>query len=45
MSRDNLIHKWQNRFRLTDWEFQTQEILPDQVVYDDDCLKTNTLWV
>lgn len=37
MSRDNLIHKWKNRFQLTDWEFQTQEILPDQVVYDDDC--------
>lgn len=32
-----LLNKWQEIFKLTDWEFHTQEILPEQVVYDDDC--------
>jgi hypothetical protein len=33
----SLLNKWQDKFQLTDWEFLTQEISPDQVVYDDDC--------
>jgi hypothetical protein len=32
-----LINKWQDKFQLTDWEFTTQKIQPEQVVYDDDC--------
>ena len=37
MSKDNLIHKWQSKLNLTEWEFLTQEITSEQVVYDDDC--------
>jgi len=33
----SLVNKWQDKFKLTDWEFTTQEIQPEQVVYDDDC--------
>ena len=32
-----VINKWQDKFQLTDWEFTTQEIKPEQVVYDEDC--------
>jgi hypothetical protein len=32
-----VINKWQDKFQLTDWEFTTQEIKPEQVLYDDDC--------
>ena len=33
----SLLNKWQDKFQLTDWEFQTQEIQSEQVVYDSDC--------
>ena len=33
----SLVNKWQDKFQLTDWEFTTQEIKPEQVVYDEDC--------
>ncbi len=32
-----LLNKWQDIFKLTDWEFLTEEIQPEQVMYDDDC--------
>tara|TARA_R110000803_G_scaffold114070_1_gene182560 strand:- start:326 stop:613 length:288 start_codon:yes stop_codon:yes gene_type:complete len=33
----SLVNKWQDKFQLTDWEFTSQEIKPEQVVYDEDC--------
>ena len=33
----SLLNKWQGKFQLTDWKFQTQKIQPNQVVYDSDC--------
>jgi hypothetical protein len=32
-----LIHKWQSKLNLNGWSFPIQEILPEQVVYDNDC--------
>ena len=37
MSKPGLIYKWQDNFQLTEWKFLTQEILPEQVVYNNDC--------
>lgn len=37
MSKPGLIYKWQYNFQLTEWKFLTQEILPEQVVYNNDC--------
>ena len=31
------INKWQDKLKLMEWQFITQEILPEQVVYDNDC--------
>tara|TARA_R110001606_G_scaffold375355_1_gene533603 strand:- start:396 stop:683 length:288 start_codon:yes stop_codon:yes gene_type:complete len=33
----SLINKWQGKLQLTEWEFPTQEIMPEQVTYDNDC--------
>ena len=45
MSKDNIVHKWQDKFQLTDWEFPIQGILPDQVVYYNDCLDEDKYFV
>jgi len=37
LSKPGLIYKWQYNFQLTEWKFLTQEILPEQVVYNNDC--------
>jgi hypothetical protein len=35
---NNLVDKWQSKLNLKEWTFPVQEILPEQVVYDNDCL-------
>lgn len=32
-----IVDKWQNILNLKEWRFTVQEILPEQVVYDNDC--------
>lgn len=34
---DNLLSKWQSKLNLKGWNFITEEILPTQVTYDNDC--------
>jgi hypothetical protein len=36
MSKDNLIHKWQDRLLLTDWTITTEAIEKKSVTYADD---------
>ena len=31
------LSKWQSKLNLKEWSFTTEEILPTQVVYDNDC--------
>ena len=33
----NKLSKWQSKLNLNEWEFTTKEILPEQVVYDNNC--------
>jgi hypothetical protein len=33
----NKLSKWQSKLILKEWSFITEEILPTQVVYDNDC--------
>jgi hypothetical protein len=39
------INKWQDKLKLMEWQFITQEILPEQVVYDNDCPKKDRYFV
>jgi hypothetical protein len=32
-----LVNKWQSKLNLKEWNFITEEILPEQVVYNNDC--------
>jgi len=34
---NNLVDKWQSKLNLKEWSFLTEEIQPEQVVYDNDC--------
>ena len=34
---NNLVQKWQSKFNLKEWSFPIQEILPTQVLYDNEC--------
>jgi hypothetical protein len=33
----NKLSKWQSKLNLKEWSFITEEIQPEQVVYDNDC--------
>ena len=39
------INKWQDKLKLTEWQFITQEILPEQVVYDNGCPQKDRYFV
>jgi hypothetical protein len=32
-----LVNKWQSKLNLKEWSFTTEEILPTQVLYGNDC--------
>jgi hypothetical protein len=40
-----MIEKWKALLGLDDWFFCAREILPEQVVYDDDCPKEDRYFV
>ena len=42
---NNLVDKWQSKLNLKEWRFTVQEILPEQVVYDNDCLVKDRYFV
>jgi len=42
---NNLVDKWQSKLNLKEWTFPVQEILPEQVVYDNDCPQKDRYFV
>lgn len=40
-----LVCKWQSKLNLKEWSFTTQEILPEQVVYENDCPRKDRYFV